>query len=119
EAANVNAALAGLNRVRGRERYEEIKRLHVAGQYKAVRKLLDDFPAKDVSDQVLADVNDLKTDYVASAAKIAEIDRLLNVLSKDVTGGKTRASMVEAATVIRQELQPDTLARLEAFHGQA
>ena len=119
ESAKVNLTLTGLNRVRGRERYEDIKRMHIAAQFKAVRMELDKFQKKDVADQVLADVNDLRTDYIAIAAKIAEIDRLLGTLSTDVTDTKGRPIMVEAAKVIRKELQADTLPRLEAFLSQA
>jgi predicted esterase len=114
----VESAFENLNRLRAKERYEDLKRMHVAGQYRAARKLIDDFP-KGASPTVLADVNDLKADYVAAAAKIADAKALLATLAKAVADLPVGPVMAEAADAIRVELQPDTLVRLESFVSQA
>ncbi len=119
EKAVVEAEMTSLNIIRWRERYEDVKRLHVAGQYKTVRKILDNFPQKDLTPDLASEVAILREDYKTADEKIKETKRLLAVMLDSLLDGKVRPTLMEAATTLSAELQPDVLVRLEAFVGQA
>jgi len=114
----VDAALAALTRIRGREGLEEIKRLHLAGQFEKVWQRLGEFPQAGVDDKVLADVASLKADYTATRKKLEQACGFLDDLAMRVGGGN-RQAFLDMAAGIKAELSPDTLPRLDAFMGQA
>lgn len=112
----VETARAGLLRIRAREELEEIKRRHQAGQFDHVRKRLADFPEKGASDQTLADLRSLRAEYEALGEKGKLLARYLTEISAELKG---QPQLVEAAAVVRDELQPGNLGRLDTFLGQA
>ncbi len=112
------AALAALTRMRSRENYEEIKRLHLAGQYETVWQRLTTFPQDGADQQVLAGVAGLKADYASTRKKLERARTLLDDQAARVGGGN-RQAVLDMAAAIKAELSPDTLHRLETFLGQA
>jgi hypothetical protein len=114
----VEAARKTLASVRARESFEGIKRLHLAGQYRTVAKRLEAFPEKDAPEQTLADLKALKSETEQAAEKVADASRHLDELAAKVKG-TPEAVLGEAATLIRADVHPDNVHRLETFLGQA
>ena len=114
----VEAAIKALGRIRSREQAEEIKRLHLAGQYENVLARIKEFPAKEADDKVLAQLADLKSECTTFQVKVSQAGRYLDELAQEVGGGR-RQAFLDMAAAIKAELSPETLPRLEAFLGQA
>jgi predicted esterase len=114
----IEGARKTLARVRGREAFEEIKRLHLAGQYRTVAQRLAAFPEQDASEQTLAEFKALKSETEAAAEMVADATRYLDELAVKVKGSP-EAVLGEAATQIRANVHPDNVHRLETFIGQA
>jgi pimeloyl-ACP methyl ester carboxylesterase len=114
----VAAARAALRRMRAREQFEDVKRLHLAGQPGAVRRKIAEFKEADASEQMLADLREIKSEYDSTAQRIADAARLLDGVRRDLTGPGTEV-LAEAAAALAAELGPDNVGRLETFVGQA
>ena len=82
-----------------------------------MRKRLADFPVKNVPDRIQADMREMKERLASSAALMEEAGKALEACSKDVTTPNGR-SLASAVAVIRTELHPATVDRLDAFLGQ-
>jgi hypothetical protein len=118
EKQRVESAREMIARVRAREEFEDIKRLHLAGQYRAVAKRLEAFPQKDAPDQTVAALKELKSETEAAAEKVHEVTGYLDGLA-DRVKGTPNAALGDAARVIRADVHPDNVHRLETFLGQA
>jgi predicted esterase len=116
----VAPARKALAKLRASERIEEIKRRRLAGQYRRVRQLLDDFPSKDVPKEQVAKVQELEHEYKEAEQLLQETTRLLEKVRKDALGANNTASVLtEAAGVILAELSFENVGRLDTFLGQA
>jgi pimeloyl-ACP methyl ester carboxylesterase len=114
----VETASKTLTKLRAIDRIEEIKRRHLAGQHRRVRKLLADFPAKDAPEKQIAKVEESLHEYKETEKLLKETARLLKK-AREETGGADNAVLREAAGVIHDELNFENVARLDAFLGQA
>ncbi|HTU21327.1 MAG TPA: hypothetical protein VMG10_24955 [Gemmataceae bacterium] len=114
----VEAARKTLRKLRASDRIEEIKRRHLAGQHRRVRKLLDDFPIKNATNEQAAKVEELTHEYKDTEQLIKETARLLDK-ARQAARGPGSDVLRAAAAVIRDELNFENVARLDAFLGQA
>jgi hypothetical protein len=117
QKAQVDAAREALRKVRTREQFELIKRLHLAGQYKTVKAALEAFAEKDATAVVAADFRSFKAAFDEAAEKYADTLRMLDVVAtnlKDAPEG-----MAVALAAVQSEMHPERVHRLEAFLGQA
>ncbi len=114
----VETARKTLIKLRAIDRIEEIKRRRLAGQHRLVRKLLEDFPSKDVPEKQTATVEELKHEYQEAELLLNETVRLLKKV-REGSRGADNSVLREAAEVIQDELDFDHVARLDAFLGQA
>jgi pimeloyl-ACP methyl ester carboxylesterase len=115
--AQVDAARDVLKRSRAREMFELIKRIHGAGQYKAVTAALTAFPDKDASEDTAAEFRAFKATFDDAAAKYTETRRMLDAVAGDLKDAPE--GLAQALASVRAELHPDRANRLEAFLGQA
>jgi predicted esterase len=118
QKARVESARKTLTKLRAIDRIEEIKRRHLAGQHRRVRKLLEDFPTKDAPEKQIAKVEELMHEYKETEQLLKETARLLKK-AREETRGADNAVLREAAGVIHDELNFENVARLDAFLGQA
>jgi pimeloyl-ACP methyl ester carboxylesterase len=118
QKARAEAAKATVSRLRTRDLFEDIKRLHLAGRMAEGRRRLGEFPEKDASEQTVAEVRELKTEYDQTDERLRDTTRLLEELRRLATdtGAETLAV---AAGVISREMGPESVGRLDAFLGQA
>lgn len=114
----VESAIKTLTKLRAIDRIEEIKRRHLAGQHRQVRKMLGDFSSKDVPEKQMAKVEELLHEYKETEALLQETSRLLKQARQE-TRGDNNAMLLEAADVIHGELDFENLGRLDSFLGQA
>jgi pimeloyl-ACP methyl ester carboxylesterase len=114
----VETARTTLNKMRTRERFEEIKRLHQAGQQESVRKRIADFPSKQATEPMLVHLRELKAEHDTLAEQQQQASRHLEELGRIVIGPH-RDILASAAQTIREELHVRTVGRLDAFLGQA
>jgi predicted esterase len=114
----VETARKTLIKLRASDRLEEIKRRHLAGQHRRVRKLLEDFPTKDVPEKHTAKVEELEHEYKEKESLIKETARLLEKAQAGIRGADN-AVLREAAEGIRDALDFENVVRLDAFLGQA
>lgn len=118
EKDRIEAARKLLLKVRATERIEEIKRRRLGGQHQLVARLLEDFPIKGATKDQIAEIEALRHEYKSTRALIAETARLLEWARRGATGASA-ALLREAAVLIREELNFENVARLDAFLGQA
>jgi hypothetical protein len=114
----VASARLSLARLVARERFEQIKRWHHAGRHEAVRKALADFAARDVPESILADLRERRAEYARTDARLKDAARYLTDCARGVKEPKHKP-LVAAAAVIRGDLHPSNVDRLDAFLGQA
>jgi pimeloyl-ACP methyl ester carboxylesterase len=107
-----------LERMRTREAFEQLKRLHNAGQHEAVRVRMKTFPREYASDETLADLKELQARYDHIAELLKEAERFLEELGGKVSGPHAK-TLAAAAKAIRGELHFTNVERLDAFLGQA
>jgi predicted esterase len=112
------ATKGAVARIRNREAFEELKRMHLAGQYSRVRKRLAEFPEKEASPQTVKELENLRKDYEDITERLTSVAKFLAALPKEVKGDQ-KEIFTEAATAILAELQPDSYPRLETFLSQA
>jgi pimeloyl-ACP methyl ester carboxylesterase len=117
EKERVAAAREKVDKLRVRDLWEQTKKWYHGGQYEAVRKRIAAFPTKNVSDRIQADLREMRARLESSAALIDEADHALQKCSKAVSTAEGRA-LASAVNVIRGELHPATIDRLDAFLGQ-
>jgi hypothetical protein len=113
----VASARVTLERMRLRERFETIKRLHHAGRHEAVRRQLADFSTKDAPDTVRSAYRELSSLYASTAARLAQAGKDLDTCVRELKGARYKV-LGEAAEEIRKELHFATVDRLDAFLGQ-
>jgi pimeloyl-ACP methyl ester carboxylesterase len=118
QKGRVEVARASLNKLRARERFEDIKRLHEAGRYQAARQRIEQFPARYATDQALAQLAEIRAGYEAADRQLDDARRYLEWCSQYLEAGADR-TLAQAGDVIRAELHPSNVDRLEAFLGQA
>ncbi len=122
EKERVARARGMVEELRIRDQWEQTKTWFQAGRYESVRKRLSDFPTKNISERIAADVREMKERLAGSAAQVAEADAALNdyherAMDKNTGTPRSRA-LASAVRVIREELHPATVGRLDAFLGQ-
>ncbi len=101
------------------DQLENIKRMHNAGQFTAVRQKLANFDDKNADANTLTKCNELRDVYKTADKATADATRFLTDLPKDLGTDAQAAALAEAAAALLAELQPDVLPRLDAFLGQA
>jgi predicted esterase len=118
ERTRVTDARAVIDKQRAKDRWETIKTLFAAGRFQATAKEIDNFPLRNASDKVLADLRELKTRLATQAETLKEAKTALGDWAKKVNtpAGK---ELVRIVGVIEKELHPATVDRLDAFLGQA
>jgi pimeloyl-ACP methyl ester carboxylesterase len=104
--------------IKARENLEEVKRLALGGQHKAVLERIESFPKKYADEKTLATLRGLKSDYETAKERGVQALKYLSDLSKEVSGDN-RDVFRDAASAIRQELCYDNVNRLETFITQA
>jgi pimeloyl-ACP methyl ester carboxylesterase len=113
----IDAAREALRKSSSRERFELIKRLHVAGQYKAVKSALDTFKEDEAADVTAADFRTFRAAFEESATKYNDTLRMLDAVAREMKDAPE--GLASALAGIRSEMHPERAARLEAFLGQA
>lgn len=112
----------GLKRLRAFHFVEDLDRAFKLGQYERVREGLALFDKQNLGARVdqkqLLQVQTLKSKLDTANEKLTDAQRLMKLLL-DRVAGPARKSLVEATTAIKNELNVDTVARLETFLGQA
>lgn len=106
-----------LGKLRTRDEWEQLKNWYHAGRYEAVRKRLEHFPTTHASDQILADLRELKGKLRQQSDRLDETARALDDIVKEATTAHGKA-LASAVAVFRKELHPATVDRLDAFLGQ-
>jgi pimeloyl-ACP methyl ester carboxylesterase len=115
----VASTRGAINQLRRREELEAIKQMHNAGQFAAVRKKLEAFDVKSADAKTASEVNELRQKYKTADQAMTDASRFLDELPKKLGSSAAETTLAEAAAALRAELQPDVLARLDAFLGQA
>jgi predicted esterase len=118
EKDRVESARRTLRKLRASDRIEEIKRRHLAGQHRRVRKLLDDFPIPSATKAQVAKVEELRNEYKETEQLIKDTARLLKKARQTARGAES-SILRDAAAIIGEELNFENVARLDAFLGQA
>jgi hypothetical protein len=109
-------------RLRAREDFEQLKRLHNAGQYAEVNKRLATFPAENVPEDTLASFRELKAEYEGVDERSKEtVKHLERCLAELIPLAETqhRDAFKEAVKTIKADLYFGSVGRLEAFLSQA
>jgi len=112
------SALAVVAKLKARERFEDVKRMHQAGRYKALLRAIETFPEKDANEKTVSEIHELKNDVELRLDRLKEAVRLMDELAKNVNDGH-RQQLQAIVGVLRSELHPDGMARLEPFLDQA
>lgn len=113
----VASARATVDRLKARDEWEEVKRWHQGGRDKEAAKRLADFPTRNAPDRILLDIRELQTKLKATADAVEQAGKALDDQMQDAKTPNGRA-LASAATMIRRELHPATVGRLDAFLGQ-
>lgn len=111
-------ALASVGKLKARERFEDIKRLHAAGLLETARKRAGEFPETHASEEIIAAYRDLKSEQNITSERMARLVKHFDDLTKLLSGPVT-APFAAMAAAMKAEMHPDGVARLEAFLGQA
>ncbi len=111
------ASRQALRKARAREQLELIKRLQLAGRYRAVKVALDAFPEKEASEETAAEFRSFKAAFDESAENYADTVRALDAVAAGLADAPKE--LKEALAAVRAEVHPDRASRLEAFLGQA
>jgi pimeloyl-ACP methyl ester carboxylesterase len=119
EKQRVEEARGLLGRLRARDQWEEIKNWYHAGRYEGVRKRVDSFDTKYASDRVKADVREMQARIARKADMVAEARKTLDEWSKEAMGTEKGRALASAVRLIRKEVGPATVERLDAFLSQA
>jgi pimeloyl-ACP methyl ester carboxylesterase len=115
----VETAREVVGRQRARDEWEEIKNWYNGGRYEGVRQRLEKFSTKFATDRVKADIREMQAKIARSTAMVDEAIKALDewsVAAKTTANGRALAS---AAVLIRKEVHPITVDRLDAFLSQA
>jgi predicted esterase len=116
EKERIEVARKALFKLSSRERLEEIKYRHLAGQHRLVRKMLGEFPTKGATEKMLAELEELKAEYENTDRLLKESSRLLDKTRQD---GSIKRVLAEAAAELANDLNFENVGRLDAFLGQA
>jgi pimeloyl-ACP methyl ester carboxylesterase len=124
EKKQVEASRETLNKLRALRLGDQIELAYRAGQHKKTGKLLARFAkfktAPDlIGEQRYARMEAIGERYKATAEKIEQARRFLKALSKRILRTDHRPIFMAAAEVIREDLNQDTLGRIDSFIGLA
>jgi hypothetical protein len=116
----VTEYLGKLRRMQGDQYVQELERMTKVGQHERAQERIEEFKKQDLT-QFLSDksrllVQELKTKYEAMAAQLKQLRQHLKEFSNKTSD---RALWSAACKVILEELDEDTLGRLETFAGFA
>ena len=81
-------------------------------------KRLAQFPEKSASEKTKSDIAELKSDYDAVKEKMTQAQGHFDTLVKLLDGDK-RTEFTAMVKVLKSELNPEAMPRLETFLGQA
>ncbi len=107
-----------IDKLRARDLWEQTKNWYQAGRYQAVARRLAAFPGRNVPDRIQTDMREMKARLAGAQSLLAEADEALQACSKEAVESKRGRELASAVRVIREELHPDTVGRLDAFLGQ-
>jgi hypothetical protein len=112
-----------LQKLKAMHLVDDLERAFRVGQYAEVQELLDRY-AKDkleplVGEKLHVQVQVIKEKYETAVAKVKSMQAALKELPKRLAGSELGSFFAGAAKVIQEELNLDTLPRLETFLGQA
>jgi pimeloyl-ACP methyl ester carboxylesterase len=107
-------ARAALRQAQVRDLWEEIQVAHRAGRYRYVRAILGRLPIDQLDSRVAVEAASLKAKYEVWDRQAKDLDRLLNVVNGRLVGPPAPL-VANAETLIRADVGPDTLDRLEPF----
>jgi acetyl esterase/lipase len=99
------------------DQFEEIEKAQQAGRHGWAQDQLGRIPRAGMDDKMLGSVRALRAGYDTANQKLKQAGLLLRDLPSKVT--QPQSPLSDAATVILQELDLDSLARLEPFLVQA
>jgi acetyl esterase/lipase len=105
-------------RLKAREGFEEIKRLHNGGQNAVVRSRLEKFPIEKVPEDTLAALRELKTEYEGVQERSKQVVGYMSNLLPQIDD-PYRSLFTEASKTIAEDMNFDSLPRLETFLSQA
>src|SRR5262245_18314279 len=114
----VAAAKVALEKLRTRERREQVKRWHQAGRHCDARRAIAGFPEKYATEQMRSDLRALRARYHRTVTRLEQAEKHLAACAKEVTEPKHKL-LAEAAGALLKELHYDNVERLDAFLGQA
>jgi pimeloyl-ACP methyl ester carboxylesterase len=114
EKDRIERSRANLRQAQVRAMWDEIQRAHKAGRYNYVREFFQRVASHELDAKVLAEVNALKAKYEAWDNQIAQIKHLLTFLRGRFIGPLDRV-YGEALSEIEEQVNPETVDRLDAF----
>lgn len=114
EKDRIERSRASLRQTQVRAMWDEIQRAHKAGRYNYVRDFFRRVASHELDAKVLAEVNALKAKYEAWDGQIARVKHLLGFLQGRFVG-QQRPVFGEALREIEEQVNPDTVDRLDAF----
>src|SRR5205085_1989684 len=82
----IESVRAVIRQWQARDRLEDLKKMHNAGQFGAARKKLADFNDKEADPQTAIELSDLRQKYKAADQATADATRLLDELPKGLRG---------------------------------
>ena len=116
----IEATQAAIGRIRSRERFEEIKRQHQAGQFQTVRKRLTGLSGEVGSQRQNAGRGRRAEKRIRLPRE--KMEQAYRVISTSCRSWSTTAiarTFRTIAEALKAELSPEGLPRLDAFLGQA
>src|SRR5207248_1949880 len=114
EKDRIERSRASLRQAQVRAMWDEIQRAHKAGRYNYVRDFFRRVATHELDAKVLGEVNALKAKYEAWDGQIAQVKHLLGFLRGRFIG-PLRPPFGEALREIEEQVNPDTVDRLDAF----
>jgi hypothetical protein len=114
-----DAGLATLKRLHAARLARDLRVAYRAGQFKAVRQGLADFPEDGADERTLSDVRTLRAEAAEAGDHVEQARRLLKELTAALGEAGARAWLEPAAAAVAAEVAPDTVGRLESFLAQA
>lgn len=118
QKSRVLEARAVIDQQRAKDAWEQIKTWYQAGRVEAVGDAIKNFPLRNASDKVLADLREVRTRLSSQADSLKQASAALAEWSKEAKGEEGR-ELARASGVIAKEVHPANVERLEAFLSQA
>jgi len=104
-----------LRQLQARLILQELHRRKAAGQHKLASASLASFPTEEMSAAVLREVREFSAEYTAAREKADRALLLLGDLQAQLSDPDVVSSVMPLRSIVRDELNYDTLGRLDAF----